>query len=111
MNLVIIGSDNGMPPAQRQAIIWTNADMQSFWPWGINFNGILLEIWNFSFKKLHLKTSPPKWRSYCRSLNVKWHTYESENWVTIGLDKDNGLLHILYPTTVKINYAANNTPT
>ena len=38
--IIIIGSDNGLPPGQRQAIIWTNAGILLIWPLGINFNEI-----------------------------------------------------------------------
>ena len=36
--LTIIGSDNGLSPEQRQAIIWTNAGILLIWPLGTNFN-------------------------------------------------------------------------
>ena len=35
--LIIIGSDNGLSPGRRQAIIWTNAGILSIEPLGINF--------------------------------------------------------------------------
>ena len=34
VNLAIIGSDNGLSPVQRQAIIWTNTVLHSLEPWG-----------------------------------------------------------------------------
>ena len=52
--LTIIASDNGLLPGQRQAIIWTNAGKLLIEPLGTNFNEILIEIHNFSFKKMHL---------------------------------------------------------
>ena len=30
VNYAIIGSDNGLSPVQHQAILWTNAGVQSF---------------------------------------------------------------------------------
>ena len=36
-NLAIIGSDNGLSPGRRQAIIWTNAGILVIWPLGTNF--------------------------------------------------------------------------
>ena len=36
MNQVNIGSDNGMTPIWRQAIIWTNAGLLSIGPLGTN---------------------------------------------------------------------------
>ena len=53
-DLTIIGSDNGLSPGRRQAIIWTNAEIVLIGPLGTNFNEILFEIWNFSFKKMQL---------------------------------------------------------
>ena len=68
--LTIIGSDNGLPPDRRQAIIWTNAGMLSIGPLGTNLSEILIEIHAFSFKKMHLKTSAGKWPPFCLGLNV-----------------------------------------
>ena len=55
--LTIIGSDNGLLPDRRQAIIWTNAGILLIGPMGTNFSEILIEIYTFSFKKMHLKMS------------------------------------------------------
>ena len=63
--LTIIGSDNGLSPGRRQAIIWTNA--------GILLIGILWtsfsEIHTFSYKKMHLKMSVI-WQAFCLSLGA-----------------------------------------
>ena len=72
-DLTIIGSDNGLSPGQRQAIIWTNAGILLTGPLGTNFNEILIKILAFSFKKMHLKVSPAKWRPFCLGLNVLTH--------------------------------------
>ena len=69
-NLTIIGSDNGLSPGRRQAIIWTNAGILSIGPLGTNFNEISIGIETFSFKKMHFKTSSAKWRLFCLGLNV-----------------------------------------
>ena len=69
-NLTIIGSDNGLPPSRRQAIIWTNAGLLLIGPLGTNFSEILIEIHIFSFKKMHLKMSSGNWRPFCLGLNV-----------------------------------------
>ena len=61
----ITGSDNGLSPRRRQAIIWTNAEILLIGPLGTNFNEILIEIHTFSFKKMHLKMSSVKWRPFC----------------------------------------------
>ena len=85
-NLTIIGSDNGLSPGRRQAIILTNAGILLIGPLGTNFSGILIEIQTFSFKKMRLKVSSAKWRPFCFGLNVlndsmlpyhqEWHSLE-----------------------------------
>ena len=69
LNRAIIGSDNGLSPVRRQAIIWTNVGILLIGPLGTNFCEILIGIQTFSFKKLHLKTSSAKWRLFCFGLN------------------------------------------
>ena len=68
--LTVIGSDNGLSPGRRQAIIWTNAEILLIGTLGTNFSEILIEIPPFSFKKMHLKMSSGKWRPFCLGLNV-----------------------------------------
>ena len=62
--LNIIGSDNGLLPRRRQAIIWTNAGILLIRPLGTNFTEILFSNQTFSFKKMHLKMSSAKWRQF-----------------------------------------------
>ena len=69
-NLTISGSDNGLSPGRRQAIIWTNAGILLIGPLGTNFREILIEIHAFSFTKMHVKQSSAKWRPFCLGLNV-----------------------------------------
>ena len=64
-NLNIIGSDNGLSPSRRQAIIWTNVGLLLIGPLGTNFNETLLEIYFFHWKKMLLKTSSGKWLPSC----------------------------------------------
>ena len=45
--LTIIGSDNGLSPGRRQAIIWTNAEILFIGPLGTNFREIVIEIKTF----------------------------------------------------------------
>ena len=74
--LTIIGSDNGLLPGRRQAIIWTNTGILLIWTLGTTFSGILSEIHTFSFKKIHLNMSSAKWLPFCLALNVqtpRWH--------------------------------------
>ena len=68
--LTIIVSDNGLSPDRRQAIIWNNDGKLSFGPLGRNFSEIVIEIYIFSFTKMHLKISSGKWRPSCLGLNV-----------------------------------------
>ena len=67
--LTIIGSDNGLSPGRRQAIIWTIAGILLIGPLGTNFSEILIGIQIFSFKKMHLKMSSAKWRPFCLGLS------------------------------------------
>ena len=49
--LTIIGSNNGLSPERRQAIIWTNAGILLIGPLGTNFSENLIEIQIFSFEE------------------------------------------------------------
>ena len=86
-NLTIIGSNNGLLPGRRQAIIWTNAEILLIGPLGTNFSEILIKIHTFSFKKMHLKMVSGKCRPFCLSLSVlisPWWTLQrlqSHCWV------------------------------
>ena len=68
--LTIIGSDNGLAPARRQAIIWTNDGILLVGPLGTNFSEILIKIHTFSFKTVYLKMSFGKRWPVCLGLNV-----------------------------------------
>ena len=61
-DLTIVGSDNGLSPGRRQAIMWTNAEMLLIRPLETNFSEILIVIQTFPFKKMHLKMSSAKKR-------------------------------------------------
>ena len=66
VNQVNIGSDNGLSPIRRQAIIGTSAGLLL-----INWTLMVKLQWNFnqntifSFTKMHLKISSVKWRPFC----------------------------------------------
>ena len=47
VNLTIIGSDNGLSPGRRQAIIWSNDGILFIGPLGTNFSEISIEIHTF----------------------------------------------------------------
>ena len=90
--LAIIGSDNVLSPGRRQAIIWPNAGIFIIEPLGTKFSEILIKIYTFSFKKMHLKMSFGKWRPFCLGLYVltqcsvtRAYMHASATWVTISL--------------------------
>ena len=58
--LTIIGSDNGLSPDRRQAIIWTNVGIVLIRTLGTNFSEILGKTHSFSIKKMHFKMSSAK---------------------------------------------------
>ena len=68
--LTIIGSDNGLSPGRRQAIIWTNAGILLIGALGTNVSEILTKIYTFPLKKMHLKMSSGKRRPSCLGLSV-----------------------------------------
>ena len=79
--LTIIGSDNGLSPSRRQAIILTNGGILLIRNLGTNFSEILSEIYAFFFAKIHMKMSSGKWRPFCLGLNVlmhELHNFESK---------------------------------
>ena len=73
IKLTIIGSDNGLSPGRRQAIIWANVGILLIGPLGTNFSENLVEIVPFSFTKMRLRVSPAKCRPFCLGLNVLIH--------------------------------------
>ena len=58
--LTIIGSDNGLPPGRRQAIIRTNAGILLIRASKANFSEVLSNIHTVSFKRIHFKMSSGK---------------------------------------------------
>ena len=112
LNTVV--SDNGLAPGQCQAIIWTNAGILSIGPLGTNISETTIEIYIFSFKKMHLKMSSGNWRPFLLGFNVLinviilsgvfkpedpriteesralWlRSYMEEKWRLMGRDPDN----------------------
>ena len=71
--LTIIGSDNGLSPGRRQAIIWTNAGILLIWPLGTNFNEIFIGNSNIFIQENALEMLSAKWRPFCLGLNVLKH--------------------------------------
>ena len=87
--LTNIGSDNGLSPGRRQAIIWTNAGILLIRPLGTNFSEFLIIIHTFSFNEMQLKMSSAKWRPFCLGLNVLKSLWSLDNSYS-----HNNILHI-----------------
>ena len=98
-NLSTIGSDNGLAPDRRQAIIWLNVGILLVGPLETNFSENLIEILTFSFKKMRLKVSSAKcghfvsasmWGIRVKSVCTKlYQTYQSVNrvpWSRHGME-------------------------
>ena len=92
-NLTIIGSDNGLAPGRRQAIIRTNAGILLIIPLATNFSEFFVRILIFSFKKMHLKVSSAKQRPFCLRLNESKHSFYGLQTCIIDV-------HYMYPTAV-----------
>ena len=92
--LIIIGSDNGLSPEWRQAIIWINAGILLIGPLGTSWSETLIEIQTFSLKKIRLKMSSAKSCSYRLGLNGL--NYFTNQWSTshmyLTLDSSNSLV-------------------
>ena len=76
----IIGSDNGLAPGRRQAIIWTNAVILLIQTLGTNSNKISIETLTFWFKKKNLKVLSEKWRPFCLGPNVLYKVFIIRFW-------------------------------
>ena len=101
-DLTSIGSDNGLSPGRRQAIIRTNAGILLIRPLGTNFSEILVEVLIFLFKKMRLKVSSAKRRPFCLGLNelmcypctCLWLSHHIHNFGTSSLHFSWFLWHI-----------------
>ena len=97
----IIGSDNGLSPARRQAIIWTNAEILLIWPLGTNFIENLIKLLTFSFTKMRLKVSSAKWRPFCLDLNV---LIEILSELHFAMGKDNSSFTVFYSKGSRVQH-------
>ena len=61
-----IAADNGLSLGWHQAITWSKAGILLIGP----FIEILIKIYTFSFKKLHLQMLSGKWQPFCLGLNM-----------------------------------------
>ena len=92
-DLTIIGSDNGLSPGRRQAIIWTNAGLLSIEPLRTDFSENLIKIQPFSLKKMHVKMSSAKWRPSCLGLNeliATWQQVQIDTCFKLSFDSLDG---------------------
>ena len=88
--LTIIGSDNGLSPERRQAIIWTNAVILLIGPLGTNFSEISIEIQTFSLKQICLKMLSVKCCPFRLSLNIITQ-HCTQAWMTLKKAEHQGL--------------------
>ena len=65
---VSIDIGNDLAHLRCLAITWTNADLFSIWPSGTYFSEIWIQIWNFSFTKMHLKMAI---RQFCPGFFIR----------------------------------------
>ena len=73
VNQVSIGSDSGLSPIRRQAIILTNTELLSTGPIGTNCIDIFNTNTKLPFTKMHMKMSSDKWRTfYPGGDELKW---------------------------------------
>ena len=103
--LSIIDSDNGLSPGRRQAIIWTKAGILLIAPLGTNFSDILIEIYTFSFKKMHLEMSSGKWRPSCLGLNVLKGIVKPFMWWPLfkSVEKTYIIFHIKFHASITLH--------
>ena len=85
--LTIISSDNGLSPARRQAIIWTNAGILSIGALGTNLSEIVIDIHRVSFMKMHLKMSPGKWHHFVSASMSLYNTTFPTMWYYTTITK------------------------
>ena len=97
-NLASIGSDNGLSPGRRQAIMWTNARILLNWHTGTIFRELLMEILTVSFRKMRLKGSFAKWRPCCLDFNVLMRHYCFDVYYIHGYRSMNGYFRDVHVT-------------
>ena len=80
-NLPIIGSDNGLSPDRRQAIIWTNAGIRNKFQWNFNQNYNIF-IQENAFENVVWKTAAILSRPQCVKLTKRsnWSPRDGCRW-------------------------------
>ena len=91
--LTTIGSDNGLSPGRRQAIIWTNDGVLLIRTLRTNFSEILSKINSFSFKTMHLKMSSAKGRLFSLGLN-ELRSFPFKAWMESNAHQINGFITV-----------------
>ena len=70
VKISIIVSHDGLSPGRHQAVICTNAWISIIGPLETNCSEIVIEIYAFSFKKMHLKIASGNLQSFCLGHNM-----------------------------------------
>ena len=105
----IIVSDHGSSPDRCQDINRTNPRILLIGPSGKNFSVILIEIHQFSCRKMHLKMLCEKWQPFCLGLNmlIPYHEYRpketSRSWIMspYSIDACFAHTHIFYDAALR----------
>ena len=108
--LFTICSDNGLSPGRPQPINWTDDGILLIGPPGTNFNEILIEIYKFSFKKIHFKMSSGKWRPSCLDLNSWYHGWwgRGVQCVNLKLNLDIGIYWVCIQVNIALGWMPEN---
>ena len=99
--ITIIGSASGLSPGRHQAIIWTSVAILLIEPLGTNFSEIVIEIYTFSFKKMHLKMSSRKLRPFCLGLNVL-NSFRPIVWLIVAWLQRRQNTKVIMPRSVRV---------
>ena len=84
-HITTIGSDNGLAPGWRLAIIWTNTGILLNEPIGTNCSEIKIKTHTYSFKKLQLEMPSRNLWQFRLCLNVLTHIGLATPYGTAGL--------------------------
>ena len=85
--LTTAGSDNGLSPDRRLAIIWSNARMLLIKHLETKFSENWIKFHTFSFKKMHVKISSAKSRSCCLGLSVSHFHQLKVSWAIVKMSQ------------------------
>ena len=91
----IIGSDNGLSPGRRQAIIWSNAELLLNGPLGTNFSEFFNQNFNIFIQKNAFESVVREMASILsqpQCVNSLWPSHHMATKIWVNIDSDNGLL-------------------